>query len=109
MKRLVVVFLVGAALGGAGGFALGIFIYPHIFLADIVADEKVDPVLTKTILGRGQFIHANPNDPIHHGRGRVTVYADAVHLESDFAVRREFFQSLAACDTLKRDAFVRCG
>jgi hypothetical protein len=86
MKRLIIVFLMGAVLGGAGGFALGIFVYPYIFLADIVADEKVDSVLTKTILGRGQFIHANPNDPIHHGRGRVTVYADAVHLESDFAV-----------------------
>ena len=30
-----------AALGIAGGFALGIFVYPYLFLADIVAAESV--------------------------------------------------------------------
>ncbi len=40
MRKLVFTFLIGGVLGVAGGFALGIFVYPYIFLADIVATEK---------------------------------------------------------------------
>src|SRR5574342_183450 len=32
----------------------------------------------------GTFIHANPGDPVHWGRGRVSVYERVVFLESDF-------------------------
>jgi hypothetical protein len=42
---------------------------------------------TKTLLvARGEFIHANPRDPIYHGRGKVTVYKDVVTLGEDFVV-----------------------
>ena len=42
---------------------------------------------TKILLvARGEFIHANPSDPIHHGCGKVTVYQDVVTLGEDFAV-----------------------
>ena len=34
----------------------------------------------------GTFIHANPSDPIHWGRGKVSVYERAVFLEPDFEV-----------------------
>jgi hypothetical protein len=34
----------------------------------------------------GTFIHANPNDPVHWGRGRVSVYERIVFLEPDFQV-----------------------
>jgi hypothetical protein len=37
-------------------------------------------------LATGTFIHANPSDPIHHGKGGVTVYQDLLHLEADFEV-----------------------
>jgi len=77
-------FLAGGLLGAAAGFALGIFAYPYIFLADIVAAETVDA--RRTVLARGNFIHANPSDPIHYGKGRVTVYEGLLHLESDFEV-----------------------
>ena len=86
MKKVIILLLVGGVLGGAAGFALGIFVYPYIFLADIVAEEQVENAGQKTVIATGRFIHANPNDPIHHGRGGVTAYTDAVHLNADFAV-----------------------
>ena len=86
MRRSIIVFVVGAVLGLAGGFALGIFVYPYIFLADIVATEKVEEPAKRRLLARGSFIHANPSDPIHYGKGRVTVYEGLLHLEPDFQV-----------------------
>jgi hypothetical protein len=88
MSRTAVVagFLAGGVLGAAAGFALGIFVYPYIFLADIVAMDKVEAVGERMVLARGTFLHANPSDPIHYGKGRVTVYAGLLHLEPDFEV-----------------------
>ena len=86
MKKLAVIFFVGALLGTAGGFALGIFVYPYFFLADIVGEEQVESPASRKLVAKGIFIHANPNDPIHHGNGGVTVYQDLLHLESDFEV-----------------------
>jgi hypothetical protein len=34
----------------------------------------------------GTFIHANPSDPVHWGRGKVSVYERTVFLEPDFEV-----------------------
>ena len=82
--RSVAWFVGGGILGVAAGFALGIFVYPYIFLADVVASEPVQA--GGRLLARGQFIHANPSDPIHYGKGRVTVYEGVVHLEPDFEV-----------------------
>ena len=86
MKKSIVIFVIGAALGTAGGFALGIFFYPYLFLADIVAAERVDDKSARKTVAAGMFIHANPRDPIHYGKGKATVYQDLVHLESDFEV-----------------------
>jgi Electron transfer DM13 len=84
--RGALVFVIGGVLGLAGGVALGIFVYPYLFLADIVATEKVDQQVAGKVLARGEFIHANPQDPIHYGKGRVTVYEGVLHLEPDFEV-----------------------
>lgn len=81
----VLTFVAGGVLGVALGFALGIFFYPFIFLADVVGQEKVDPAAGK-VAARGMFIHANPRDPVHYGKGAVTVYERTVYLESDFEV-----------------------
>lgn len=80
----ILVFVIGALIGAFVGFAIGIFVYPYIFLADIVAAEKIDT--TQQALAKGAFIHANPSDPIHYGKGGVAAYKDVVHLEADFEV-----------------------
>jgi hypothetical protein len=84
--RSFVSFVVGGLLGAAAGFAIGIFLYPYLFLADIVASDEVGDVARREVVARGTFIHANPSDPIHHGRGDATVYRDLVHLEANFEV-----------------------
>jgi hypothetical protein len=86
MGKAILIFVVGGLLGAVAGFAAGIFIYPYVFLADIVAADKVENVAAKKVVAKGTFIHANPADPIHHGRGGLTVYDGLVHLESDFEV-----------------------
>ncbi len=86
MKRGWIAFVAGALLGIGAGFALGIFVYPYLFLADIVATEKVDERSAAALVAQGSFIHANPSDPIHYGKGKVSVYRELVHLEADFEV-----------------------
>ena len=86
MKKGIVIFMMGSLIGTAAGFALGVFVYPYIFLADIVASDKVENPSARKIVATGLFIHANPKDPIHYGKGKVTVYQDLVHLGSDFEV-----------------------
>jgi len=84
--RALLGFVIGGLLGMAAGFAGGIFVYPYLFLADIVAQEQLVPSATREVVASGRFIHADPSDPVHHGTGGVTVYSDALHLEPDFAV-----------------------
>jgi len=86
MRKSIVIFVIGAVLGSAAGFALGIFVYPYIFLADIVAADRVDDKTARNIVATGVFLHANPRDPVHYGKGKVTVYQDLVHLGGDFEV-----------------------
>jgi hypothetical protein len=78
-------FAGGAVLGVGVGFALAIFLYPFIFLADVVATEPPDAAAGKA-LSRGSFIHANPRDAVHHGKGSVAVFHRLVRLEGDFEV-----------------------
>jgi hypothetical protein len=86
MAKSILFFVVGGLLGTAAGFALGIFVYPYLFLADIVATEQVDTRAQRRLVASGNFIHANPSDPIHYGKGKVTVYDSLVFLEPDFEV-----------------------
>jgi len=85
MPKSLIVFAIGALLGVIVGFALGIFVYPYIFLADIVAAETLHDE-PGVVAARGTFIHADPRDPIHYGSGSVTVYRDMLRLEKDFQV-----------------------
>ena len=86
MKNMIIGVIVGGLLGAAAGFVIGIFVYPYIFLADIVASEDLVGAEDKTVVASGTFIHANPSDPIHYGLGSVTVYDDTVRLGKDFEV-----------------------
>lgn len=86
MRRYFMIWFIGLLLGGGIGFAAGIFIYPYLFLNDIVATERVADEPARTPVATGKFIHANPSDPIHYGEGGVKVYQDLLHLEADFEV-----------------------
>ena len=86
MWKWILTFVGGGALGLAAGFAVGIFVYPYIFLADIVASEEVADAAGKELLATGTFIHADPSDPIHYGQGGLRLFGDLLHLEADFEV-----------------------
>lgn len=77
-------FLFGGICGTAFGVALGFFLFPFVFpppqAAEVLLDSDRAPVAS------GTFIHANPSDPIHWGRGKVSIYEKAVFLEPDFEV-----------------------
>ena len=85
MKNFVVGLLAGIIAGGVGGFAAGIFVFPYLFppppVHETVADEE-----HRQVVATGNFVHADPSDPVHYGSGGVTVYADLLHLEDDFRV-----------------------
>jgi hypothetical protein len=85
MLRLIGAFVLGGLIGAGIGFAGGIFAYPYIFLADIIGTDTVDMAGRREV-ARGTFVHVNPSDPIHYGKGNVTVYDDLVHLQDDFEV-----------------------
>jgi len=78
-------FLIGGILGTAFGFAVGIFAFPYIFPPP-PATEQLTAADKTAVVATGAFIHANPSDPIHYGKGRVTVYESTVFLEPDFEV-----------------------
>ena len=77
--------IAGAIAGTALGFAIGIFVYPYWFLNDVASETVVNPE-TKTKIATGMFVHANPSDPIHYGKGGVSVYRRTLFLEADFEV-----------------------
>lgn len=85
MWRSIAIFLAGGVLGVGVGTALGFFLFPFVFppppaTEQLTAEEKT------SVVAKGEFIHANPSDPIHYGKGNVTVYEDTVFLEPDFEV-----------------------
>ncbi len=83
--RGILIFLVGGAFGTAFGIGLGFFLFPFVF-APPAATERLTEAERSGLVASGTFIHANPSDPIHYGRGRVSVYEKAVFLEPDFEV-----------------------
>ena len=64
---------------------LGFFLFPYVFPPP-EAMEILTASETTAVMARGEFVHANPTDPIHYGKGRVTVYEQTVFLEEDFEV-----------------------
>ena len=83
--RGLAVFLLGGVLGTGFGVALGFFLFPYVFPPP-PATEQVTEADRAALVATGTFIHANPSDPIHYGKGKVSVYERAVFLESDFEV-----------------------
>ena len=85
MFRWLTVFLFGGVLGAAFGVALGFFLFPYVFPPPEAMDQLTPAEQTK-LVAKGSFIQANPNDPIHTGKGAVSVYAGTVFLHDDFEV-----------------------
>ncbi len=85
MKNFIIGIFIGGVLGVVGGFAGGIFVFPYLFPPPPL-NEVVDSETSSEIVATGSFIHANPSDPVHYGKGRVSVYPKLLHLESDFEV-----------------------
>jgi hypothetical protein len=85
MKNLVIGLLTGILLGSVAGFAAGIFAFPYLFPPAPLNETVIDKAATDAV-AKGTFVHANPSDPIHYGKGGVTLYEDLLHLESDFEV-----------------------
>lgn len=84
MWRSLAFFPIGGLLGTGFGVALGFFPFPYRFPPPQAMEPLPNAEITAVVV-RGEFIHAKPSDPIHHGKGRVTVYAGTVFLESNFA------------------------
>ncbi|HEX2447039.1 MAG TPA: DM13 domain-containing protein [Methyloceanibacter sp.] len=85
MWRWLAVFLFGGVLGAAFGVALGFFLFPYVFPPP-VATEQVTAAEAGKLVAKGKFVHANPSDPIHYGKGGVSVYQNLVFLHEDFEV-----------------------
>ena len=88
MNRLwrgIAIFVFGGVLGTGIGVALGLFIFPYVFPPPAAAEQLAAAEHAK-LVASGTFIHANPSDPVHYGKGRVSVYEKAVFLEPDFEV-----------------------
>ncbi len=83
--RGLVIFLIGGVLGTGFGVALGFFFFPFVFPPPPAAEHLTEADLSP-LAATGTFIHANPSDPVHWGRGKVSVYQRAVFLEPDFEV-----------------------
>jgi hypothetical protein len=83
--RGLIIFLSGGILGTAFGVALGFFFFPFVFPPP-TAMEQLTEADRSTLVATGAFVHANPSDPIHYGKGKVSVYQRAVFLEADFEV-----------------------
>jgi len=82
----IAIFFLGGVLGTGFGVALGFFFFPFVFPPPAAMDQLTASDTTAAAVATGTFIHANPSDPVHWGRGKVTVYERTVFLEPDFEV-----------------------
>ncbi len=83
--RGLAIFFLGGILGIGVGVALGFFFFPYVFPPPPAAEQLTESDRSP-LVANGTFIHANPSDPVHWGKGRVSVYEKTVFLEPDFEV-----------------------
>jgi hypothetical protein len=83
--RAVMIFLLGGVVGTGFGVALGFFLFPFVFPPPPGMESLSESERTR-LVADGTFIHANPSDPIHWGKGKVSVTEGTLFLETDFEV-----------------------
>ena len=86
MARTILSFIAGAIAGTAFGVALGFFAFPYVFPPPPATEQLSEVDRRGAVLAEGTFIHANPSDPIHYGKGTATVRRDSVFLGENFEV-----------------------
>jgi hypothetical protein len=89
MRRFIrgfLLFFLGGLVGTGIGFAAGIWFFPYIFPLEPVNHVLTQEETQAPVVAKGTFIHANPRDPIHWGKGSVSVYKNMIFLEQDFEV-----------------------
>jgi hypothetical protein len=72
LGRGTAILVLGGILGTGAGVALGFFIFPYVFPPPAASDELTASERVK-LVASGAFIHANPSDPVHYGKGHVMV------------------------------------
>ncbi len=85
MWRSIAIFLAGGVLGVGAGTALGFLLFPFVFPPP-PANDQLTAAEQTDVVAKGKFTQANPSDPLHYGKGDVTVYKETVFLEPDFEV-----------------------
>jgi hypothetical protein len=119
--RGLAIFLFGGVLGTGFGVALGFFLFPYVFppppANDQLTQADVAPSAaapapapsTPAPVATGTFIHANPSDPVHWGKGKVSAYDRTIFLESDFEVGPgpKFHVYLVPKASVRREADVK--
>ena len=78
-------FFVGGVVGAVLGVLLGFFLFPYVFPPPPAMEQLADADRGK-LVATGKFVHANPSDPVHWGKGGVSVYEGVVFLHDDFEV-----------------------
>lgn len=89
MRRFIrgfLLFAIGGLFGIGVGFAAGIWFFPYLFPLEPVNHTLTQEETQTPVAAKGNFIHANPRDPIHWGKGSVSVFKNLVYLEQDFEV-----------------------
>lgn len=80
MKSSIIRSVIMGVLGFLAGLIVMLIIYPFIFPPPVL-NEKISHVKTKTKIATGVFIHPNPRDFIHYGKGSVSIYKSKNHYE----------------------------
>jgi hypothetical protein len=82
--RSIWVFIVGMIVGTAIGLAAGLVIFPFVFAPPPATEQRSES--DRIQLASGSFIHFDPSDSFHWGKGSATLFEGSVFLEQDFEV-----------------------